>query len=57
LKQAEAEYERQAELASRQVSSKAALDKATADRDSRGPSSSKPRLEPRRPRSTSPTQT
>jgi RND family efflux transporter MFP subunit len=34
LKQAEAEYERQAELASRQVSSKSALDKATADRDS-----------------------
>lgn len=34
LKQAEAEYERQAELASRQVASKAALDKATADRDS-----------------------
>jgi RND family efflux transporter MFP subunit len=34
LKQAEAEYERQAELASRQVTSKAALDKATADRDS-----------------------
>jgi RND family efflux transporter MFP subunit len=34
LKQPEAEYERQAELASRQVSSKAALDKATADRDS-----------------------
>lgn len=34
LKQAEAEYERQAELAGRQVTSKAALDKATADRDS-----------------------
>src|SRR5262245_58785544 len=34
LKQSEAEYERQAELASRQVSSKSALDKATADRDS-----------------------
>ncbi|HEY7666423.1 MAG TPA: efflux RND transporter periplasmic adaptor subunit [Xanthobacteraceae bacterium] len=34
LKQAEAEYDRQAELASRQVASKAALDKATADRDS-----------------------
>jgi RND family efflux transporter MFP subunit len=34
LKQSEAEYERQAELASRQVTSKAALDKATADRDS-----------------------
>ena len=34
LKQAEAEYERQSELASRQVSSKSALDKATADRDS-----------------------
>jgi RND family efflux transporter MFP subunit len=34
LKQTEAEYERQAELAGRQVTSKAALDKATADRDS-----------------------
>jgi len=34
LKQAEAEYERQSELATRQVSSKSALDKATADRDS-----------------------
>jgi RND family efflux transporter MFP subunit len=34
LKQAEAEYERQADLASRQVASKAALDNATANRDS-----------------------
>ena len=34
LKQAEAEYERQTELASRQVASKAALDNATANRDS-----------------------
>ena len=34
LKQAEAEYERQAELASRQVASKQALDNATANRDS-----------------------
>ena len=34
LKQAEADYERQAELASRQVASKAALDNATANRDS-----------------------
>ena len=34
LKQAEAEYERQAELAGRQVASKAALDNATANRDS-----------------------
>jgi RND family efflux transporter MFP subunit len=34
LKQTELEYERQAELASRQVSSKAALDNATANRDS-----------------------
>ena len=33
LKQAEAEYERQADLASRQVASKAALDNATANRD------------------------
>jgi multidrug efflux pump subunit AcrA (membrane-fusion protein) len=34
LKQTEAEYERQAELASRQVASKQALDNATANRDS-----------------------
>jgi RND family efflux transporter MFP subunit len=34
LKQAESEYERQTELASRQVASKAALDNATANRDS-----------------------
>jgi RND family efflux transporter MFP subunit len=34
LKQAEAEYERQTDLASRQVASKAALDNATANRDS-----------------------
>ena len=34
LKQAEAEYERQADLASRQVASKQALDNATANRDS-----------------------
>ena len=34
LKQAEADYERQVELASRQVASKAALDNATANRDS-----------------------
>jgi RND family efflux transporter MFP subunit len=34
LKQAEAEYERQAELATRQVASKQALDNATANRDS-----------------------
>src|SRR5262249_39919244 len=34
LKQTEAEYERQAELASRQVASKQALDNATAHRDS-----------------------
>jgi multidrug efflux pump subunit AcrA (membrane-fusion protein) len=34
LKQAEAEYERQAELAGRQVATKAALDNATANRDS-----------------------
>jgi RND family efflux transporter MFP subunit len=34
LKQAEAEYERQADLASRAVASKAALDNATANRDS-----------------------
>src|ERR1700730_1221643 len=34
LKQAGAEYERQAELASRQVASKQALDNATANRDS-----------------------
>src|SRR5712691_10096602 len=34
LKQAEAEYERQVDLASRQVASKAALDNATANRDS-----------------------
>jgi RND family efflux transporter MFP subunit len=34
FKQTEAEYERQADLASRQVSSKAALDNATANRDS-----------------------
>jgi RND family efflux transporter MFP subunit len=33
MKQAEADYERQAELASRQVASKAALDNATANRD------------------------
>jgi RND family efflux transporter MFP subunit len=34
LKQAEAEFERQSELASRQVTSKQALDNATANRDS-----------------------
>ena len=34
LKQAEADYERQAELSSRQVTTKAALDNATANRDS-----------------------
>jgi RND family efflux transporter MFP subunit len=34
LKQMQAEYERQAELATRQVASKAALDNATANRDS-----------------------
>src|SRR5215472_14361975 len=34
LKQAEADYERQADLASRQVASKQALDNATANRDS-----------------------
>jgi RND family efflux transporter MFP subunit len=34
LKQAEAEFERQSDLASRQVASKAALDNATANRDS-----------------------
>ncbi len=34
LKQTEAEYDRQADLASRQVASKAALDNATANRDS-----------------------
>ena len=34
LKQAEADYERQVELAGRQVASKAALDNATANRDS-----------------------
>jgi len=34
LKQAEAEYERQSDLASRAVASKAALDNATANRDS-----------------------
>ena len=34
MKQAEAEYERQADLASRQVASKQALDNATANRDS-----------------------
>jgi RND family efflux transporter MFP subunit len=34
LKQTEAEYERQADLASRQVASKQALDNATANRDS-----------------------
>jgi multidrug resistance efflux pump len=34
LKQTEAEYERQTELASRQVASKQALDNATANRDS-----------------------
>jgi RND family efflux transporter MFP subunit len=34
LKQTEADYERQTELASRQVASKAALDNATANRDS-----------------------
>src|ERR1700736_5218481 len=34
LKQAEADFERQTELASRQVASKAALDNATANRDS-----------------------
>ena len=33
LKQAEAEYQRQVELASRQIASKAALDNATANRD------------------------
>ncbi len=34
MKQAEAEYERRADLASRQVASKQALDNATANRDS-----------------------
>jgi RND family efflux transporter MFP subunit len=34
LKQAEADYERQTDLASRQVASKAALDNATSNRDS-----------------------
>src|SRR5207253_1249639 len=34
LKQADADYDRQAELSSRQVTTKAALDNATANRDS-----------------------
>ena len=52
LKQTELEYERQAELPSRQVSSKAALDNATANRDS---ARARQRSIPHRPRSTSAT--
>ena len=53
LKQAEAEYERQAELASRQVASKQALDNATAHRDLARARLSRRRSIPSRPRSIS----
>ena len=53
LKQTEAEYERQAELASRQVASKQALDMQRLIAIRRAPGSSRRRSIPRRPSSTS----
>ena len=50
LKQTEAEYERQADLASRQVASKQALDNATANRDSARAQGGRGRYRPGRAR-------
>ena len=48
LKQTEADYERQTDLSSRQVSTKAALDNATANSDTAAAKLSRPRSRPRR---------